>query len=97
MLRSLPADLLARVATVTAETPDDVRLELAEGATVVWGSAEESALKSTVLGRLMQAAPPDTVGRYDVSAPLSPVMTTKVIGPLMLGPCSRRGDAWPSA
>lgn len=73
VLRSLPADLLARVATVTAETPDDVRFELAEGATVVWGSAEESALKSTVLVRLMQAAPPDTVGRYDVSAPLSPV------------------------
>lgn len=74
VLRSLPADLLARVTTVTAETPDDVRFELAEGATVLWGSAEESGLKSTVLVRLMAAAPPDSVGRYDVSAPLSAVV-----------------------
>jgi cell division protein FtsQ len=73
VLRSLPADLLARVTTVTAETPDDVRFDLAEGATVVWGSPEESTLKSTVLVRLMAAAPPDSVDRYDVSAPLSPV------------------------
>ncbi|MBM7504602.1 FtsQ-type POTRA domain-containing protein [Agromyces aurantiacus] len=73
VLRSLPADLLARVTDVTAETPDDVRLDLVEGATVLWGSDEDSALKSTVLVRLMAAAPPDSVGRYDVSAPLSPV------------------------
>lgn len=73
VLRSLPADLLARVTTVTAETPDDVRFDLVEGASVVWGSSEESALKSTVLVRLMSAAPPDSVDRYDVSAPLSPV------------------------
>jgi cell division protein FtsQ len=73
VLRSLPADLLARVTTVTAETPDDVRFDLVEGASVVWGSSEESALKSTVLVRLMSAAPPDSVDRYDVSAPLSPI------------------------
>ncbi|MEI5584812.1 MULTISPECIES: FtsQ-type POTRA domain-containing protein [unclassified Agromyces] len=73
VLRSLPADLRAGVARVTADTPDDVRLELAEGAVVVWGSAEESSLKATVLARLMAASPPDEVDRYDVSAPLSPV------------------------
>ena len=73
VLRSLPADLLARVTTVTARTPDDVEFELAEGAAVVWGSEEDSALKSAVLVRLMAAAPPDEVERYDVSAPLSPV------------------------
>ncbi|MGR0221656.1 FtsQ-type POTRA domain-containing protein [Agromyces sp. ZXT2-6] len=73
VLRSLPAELRARVAQVTADTPDDVRLELAEGAVVAWGSADESPLKATVLARLMAAAPPDRVDRYDVSAPLSPV------------------------
>ncbi|MFE5671428.1 FtsQ-type POTRA domain-containing protein [Agromyces sp. NPDC056523] len=73
VLRSLPADLLARVTTVTARTPDDVEFELAEGAAVAWGSAEDSALKSAVLVRLMTAAPPEDVDRYDVSAPLSPV------------------------
>jgi len=57
----------------TAATADDVRLELAGGASVVWGSAEDSALKATVLATLMRAAPPDTVAQYDVSAPSSPV------------------------
>jgi cell division protein FtsQ len=73
VLRSLPADLRARVSQVTADTPDDVRLDLVEGAVVVWGSADDSSLKATVLARLMAAAPPDQVDRYDVSAPLSPV------------------------
>lgn len=73
VLRSLPAELRARVAQVTADTPDDVRLDLAEGAVVVWGSADESSLKATVLARLMAAAPPDEVDGYDVSAPMSPV------------------------
>jgi len=50
-----------------------VRLELEGGASVVWGSAEDSALKATVLAALMRAAPPDTVAQYDVSAPTSPV------------------------
>lgn len=74
VLRSLPAELRAQVAQVTADTPDDVRLELAEGAVVVWGSADESSLKATVLARLMAAAPPEDVGGYDVSAPLSAVV-----------------------
>ncbi|MGR2753554.1 FtsQ-type POTRA domain-containing protein [Agromyces arachidis] len=73
VLRSLPSDLRARVARVTADTPDDVRLEFAEGAVVVWGSADESSLKATVLERLMAAAPPDRVDRYDVSSPLNAV------------------------
>lgn len=73
VLRSLPSDLRARVERVTADTPDDVRLELVEGAVVVWGSADQSSLKATVLARLMAAAPPDEVDGYDVSAPMSPV------------------------
>ncbi|WP_448004385.1 FtsQ-type POTRA domain-containing protein [Agromyces bauzanensis] len=73
VVRSLPADVRAQLTRATAETTDDVRLELAGGASVVWGSAEESALKATVLAALMRAAPPDTVSLYDVSAPSSPV------------------------
>lgn len=73
VLRSLPTELRAQVARVTADTPDDVRLELSEGAVVVWGSADESSTKAAVLERLMAAAPPDEVAGYDVSAPLSPV------------------------
>ena len=73
VVRSLPADVRAQLTRVTAATADDVRLELAGGASVVWGSAEDSALKATVLARLVGAAPPDSVALYDVSAPTSPV------------------------
>jgi len=73
VVRSLPADVRGQLTVATAATADDVRLELAGGASVVWGSAEDSALKATVLASLMRAAPPDTVSQYDVSAPSSPV------------------------
>jgi cell division protein FtsQ len=73
VIRSLPAEVRGQLVGVEAETVDDVRLELAGGASVLWGSAEESALKATVLARLMGAAPPDTVTSYDVSSPTSPV------------------------
>ena len=73
VVRSLPADVRAQLTRATADTADDVRLELEGGASVVWGSAKESALKATVLATLMRAAPPDTVSQYDVSAPSSPV------------------------
>jgi cell division protein FtsQ len=73
VVRSLPADVRAQLTRATAATADDVRLELTGGASVVWGSAEDSVLKADVLADLMRAAPPDTVSLYDVAAPTSPV------------------------
>jgi cell division protein FtsQ len=73
VVRSLPAEVRAQLTHATAATADDVQLELAGGASVVWGSAEDSAYKADVLDALMVAAPPDTVTLYDVSAPSSPV------------------------
>lgn len=73
VIRSLPADVRGQVVRATAETKNDVRLELAGGGTVVWGSADESNVKATVLASLMRSAPPGTVAQYDVSAPMSPV------------------------
>ena len=73
VVRSLPAEVRAQLTGATADTVDDVRLELEGGASVVWGSAEESAFKASVLAALMRGAPPDTVDVYDVSAPSSPV------------------------
>ncbi|HET6673131.1 MAG TPA: FtsQ-type POTRA domain-containing protein, partial [Agromyces sp.] len=73
VVRSLPDEVRVQLTHATAATADDVQLELAGGASVVWGSAEESAFKADVLGALMVAAPPDTVTLYDVSAPSSPV------------------------
>ncbi|MGR0320455.1 FtsQ-type POTRA domain-containing protein [Agromyces sp. ZXT2-3] len=72
-LRSLPADLRGAISTASAASSDDVRFELESGATVIWGSPDEAALKTSVLQDLMAAVPPDQVGRYDVSAPLNPV------------------------
>ncbi|MDQ2660409.1 MAG: FtsQ-type POTRA domain-containing protein [Actinomycetota bacterium] len=73
VVRSLPPEVRAQLSHATAATADDVQLELAGGASVVWGSAEDSGYKADVLDALMLAAPPDTVTLYDVSAPNSPV------------------------
>ncbi|WP_127793263.1 FtsQ-type POTRA domain-containing protein [Agromyces sp. LHK192] len=73
VVRSLPPEVRGQVVRATAETVDDVRLELAGGASVLWGSSEDSSTKATVLARMMASAPPDTVSHYDVSAPMNPV------------------------
>lgn len=70
VLSSLPADVLSRVDTISAKTKDDVSFTLREGgATVVWGSAEDSALKSADLAALLKGAP--KASRFDVSSPHS--------------------------
>ncbi|MCD2441930.1 FtsQ-type POTRA domain-containing protein [Agromyces sp. SYSU K20354] len=73
VVRSLPAEVRAQLVGASAETADDVRLELAGGVPVVWGGASESAVKAVVLARLMAVAPPDSVSGYDVSSPESAV------------------------
>ncbi|WP_246200596.1 FtsQ-type POTRA domain-containing protein [Agromyces allii] len=72
VVRSLPAEIRAQVTAASAETADDVTLQIGD-AKVVWGSAEQSSLKADVLDDLMRAAPPGSVSLYDVSAPMSPV------------------------
>ncbi|KQR54393.1 cell division protein FtsQ [Leifsonia sp. Leaf336] len=70
VLASLPTDVLGRVDTISAKTKDDVSFTLrGSGATVVWGSAEDSALKSADLAALLKGAP--DARRYDVSSPHS--------------------------
>ncbi|QEO13188.1 FtsQ-type POTRA domain-containing protein [Agromyces intestinalis] len=72
VIRSLPASVRPQVVGATAETADDVRLELAGGVSVVWGGADESSTKADVLAALMAASP--GASRYDVSAPMNPVV-----------------------
>jgi cell division protein FtsQ len=62
---SLPASLRRLVEDVTALTPDSVRLDLVGGATVRWGSAQDSATKAQVLAVLL----PRHAHVYDVTAP----------------------------
>jgi cell division protein FtsQ len=73
VLRALPSDLFVRVDTVTATTKDDVRFTLRDvEATVVWGSAEQSALKAYTLAALMKAQP--GFAEYDVTSPVVAVV-----------------------
>jgi len=75
VVRALPADLRARVASVSATTADDVTLTLVDSpAEVVWGSAHDSALKALSLARVMAATDPSQVNQYDVSSPSSAIV-----------------------
>lgn len=70
VLSALPAATLAQVDTISATTKDDVSFTLrGSGATVVWGSAEDSALKAADLAALLVGAP--GAKHYDVSSPHS--------------------------
>ncbi|WP_251449484.1 FtsQ-type POTRA domain-containing protein [Microbacterium sp. Marseille-Q6648] len=70
VMRTLPETIRVQVTAVSASTPDDVTLTLGETDTdIVWGSADESALKAVVLETTMAARPPADVSVYDVSSP----------------------------
>ena len=51
------------------ETIDQITLVLRDGREVLWGSADESALKAQVIDRLLVS---QKAGVYDVSVPGSP-------------------------
>lgn len=70
VVSSLPDDLTGRVDHVEVETIDQITLVLRDGRQVLWGSADESSLKATVLAQLIVAVQAATV--YDVSVPGSP-------------------------
>jgi cell division protein FtsQ len=68
VLASLPAALTARVRIVAAPTPDAVRLTLADGRVVVWGSADDGPAKAAALAAaLVHVA--KSAHRIDVSVP----------------------------
>ncbi|MFC5501505.1 FtsQ-type POTRA domain-containing protein [Lysinimonas soli] len=70
VLRALPAALLAKVDTITAQTRDDVTLSLVgSNQRVVWGSSDDSDAKAQVLADLIVLHGGDGPGEYDVSAP----------------------------
>ena len=65
VLAQLPAGVRTHVTTVTARSIDAVSLRLADGRTVVWGSAADGATKAAVLRTLMRRH----AQVYDVSTP----------------------------
>jgi len=76
VLERLPVELADQVVAASAESEDTVRLTLADGALVEWGSADQSALKARVL--LTLRASPASAGAsvFDVSAPTLPITRT---------------------
>jgi cell division protein FtsQ len=73
VLLTMPQAVLDRIDTISARTADDVRLTLRDtGATVSWGSADDSELKGQVLARMLER--PECAGQVvDVTAPLAPI------------------------
>lgn len=71
VLAALPASLRSQVSTAVARGPDGVTLTLGR-VTVVWGSAQDTALKVIVL-KALRSANPDA-RRFDLSAPRSPAV-----------------------
>lgn len=74
VLQSLPADLLAQVGQISAQTQDTVTMLLRDGAQVDWGSAGENPLKAAVLQALRAAPASAGAAVYDVSAPTLPIV-----------------------
>ncbi|MCF6377337.1 FtsQ-type POTRA domain-containing protein [Nocardioides KLBMP 9356] len=73
VVAALPEDLAARVDHVEVETVDQITLALRDGRQVLWGSAEESALKAEVVDKLLAA---QKAPFYDVSVPGNPTYRT---------------------
>jgi len=70
VLAALPEQLRSQLTAVSAATPGSVQLSLADGKTILWGDADDSARKAAVLGALMTR--PGKV--YDVSSPDLPTI-----------------------
>jgi cell division protein FtsQ len=67
---ALPAAVARVTETVTVRSFDDISLELGDGRTVSWGSAEQGAAKARTITALMKAAP--GARHFDVSVPTAP-------------------------
>lgn len=68
VVSAMPPDLARIVDHVAVETVDRISLELGDGRTVVWGSADDSAQKARVLQALLR----QDAKTYDVSVPGQP-------------------------
>ncbi|MFF8590107.1 cell division protein FtsQ/DivIB [Streptomyces sp. NPDC015220] len=66
----VPAAVAHRTRVVKVRTYDDISLELTDGRTVAWGSADGGREKARALTALMKAAP--AARHFDVSVPTAP-------------------------
>jgi cell division protein FtsQ len=70
VVEALPPDLLRRVRVVDVGSIDAISFRLTGGATVTWGSADQSADKARVLAVLLHRK----ASAYDVTAPGRPTL-----------------------
>lgn len=73
VLRGMPDDLRVRIAEVSAETPQQVKLTLDDGLPVMWGDATQNSRKAVVLDSMLQALAEVALKSVDVSSPEAPV------------------------
>lgn len=73
VLASLPPELTAEVASISAATQDAVTLTLRDGVVVEWGASSDSALKVQVLATLRSNEVSAASQVFDVSAPTFPI------------------------
>lgn len=71
VIRDMPGDLRAQLASVTASSPQDVEFTLTGGTRVIWGEGELTQRKSVVLRAILASVGP--VALIDVAAPDTPV------------------------
>lgn len=75
VLAALPISILSQVAEAKADSASTITLEMMDGTKVVWGTPDDSELKSKVLVQLMASVGADgAVKTYDVSSPLVPTV-----------------------
>lgn len=70
VIAAMPAALVRRVAFVDVRTIDNITLHLKQGATVTWGSSDQSTDKARVLEVLLE----QKARAYDVTAPGHPTI-----------------------
>jgi cell division protein FtsQ len=70
VVQALPPELLRRVQALDVGSIDAISFRLTSGATVTWGSADESEAKARVLAVLLQRK----ASAYDVTAPGRPTI-----------------------
>lgn len=73
LLNALPDSFAGEVETISAESPDDVRMTLRGGASVLWGGKADAALKVRVVEVLRTAQKTKGSKVFDVSAPTAPI------------------------
>ena len=73
VLGGLPPELTGQITGVGADSEDTVTMTLRGGATVVWGSGEDTQLKIRVLSVLRGADQTKGARVFDVSAPTLPI------------------------